>query len=186
MGRPQQLRWVGRALCPCDVAGVASTFWSRVERGLGCWGWIGARDRDGYGLLSHAGRFLRAHRVSLALAGQSIPAGAIVMHHCDNPSCVRPDHLSVGTNRDNVGAAVSHNRNCFGERSCKAKLTDAQVREIRRRRAEGCRRLAQAFGVSESTTSRILNFKKWKQLHEEDTCQEETVREGKDMASSVR
>lgn len=72
--------------------------------------WLGAADRDGYGLVRHGGRLRGAHRVAYALAVGQIPRGQIVRHRCDRPACVRPDHLEVGTHADNVRDAIERGR----------------------------------------------------------------------------
>lgn len=87
-------------------------FWSKVTKGDGCWEWHGARFKQGYGILTIGGKSLLAHRVSVELStGKPIPEGMLVCHHCDNPPCVRPDHLFVGTDGDNVRDCVQKGRN---------------------------------------------------------------------------
>lgn len=76
----------------------------------GCWEWRGAVDRDGYGIFSYANETRRAARVALELDGRA-PGDRFACHHCDNPRCVRPDHLFVGTNQDNMQDMVRKGRN---------------------------------------------------------------------------
>jgi hypothetical protein len=78
--------------------------------GDGCWEWQGAIDRDGYGIFSYAGKTSRAAREALAFDGRD-PGNGFACHHCDNPRCVRPSHLFVGTNRDNMQDMVQKGRN---------------------------------------------------------------------------
>lgn len=90
-------------------------FWSFVDRsGPGCWEWQGARLR-GYGIAlkgaGRPGRSGRAHRVAWALTFGAVPVGMQVCHHCDNPPCVRPDHLFLGTAADNARDRESKGRN---------------------------------------------------------------------------
>lgn len=80
------------------------------HKGTGCWNWRGATDRDGYGIFSYARKTARAARVALELDGRD-PGGNFACHHCDNPSCVRPAHLFVGSNTDNMRDMVAKGRN---------------------------------------------------------------------------
>ena len=86
-------------------------FWSHVRKGDGCWEWTAGRTREGYGKFQISGLrqgWVAAHRVSWSIANPSInPSGRVVRHDCDgngngNPSCVRPDHLRIGSQRDNL------------------------------------------------------------------------------------
>ena len=76
-------------------------FWSSVEKSTGCWLWMGCREKKGYGRIMLDGRPERAYRQAWRLAHGEIPNGLWVLHKCDNPPCVRPDHLYLGTSSDN-------------------------------------------------------------------------------------
>jgi len=91
---------------------IAPRFWPRVPQPSdGCWIWPGSRDKNGYGLFwINRDKYDRAHRVAYRLTFGSIPAGFYVLHSCDNPPCVRPDHLRAGTQRENIRQAIAAGR----------------------------------------------------------------------------
>lgn len=91
-------------------------FWARVAQGDGCWEWQGLRDGNGYGLFGVANRNHGAHRASWEIANGPIPDGLMVRHDCDNPPCVRPDHLRLGTALDNARDAMERRRYQYGDR----------------------------------------------------------------------
>ena len=85
-------------------------FWRKVTKSDGCWEWTGSCGAKGYGQVGVKGKNLRTHRVSWELTNGKIPEQLIVCHHCDNPKCVRPDHLFLGTNKDNTQDMLSKGR----------------------------------------------------------------------------
>jgi len=97
---------------------IEEKFWSKVTKTDGCWMWGGVKTLKGYGIIRVGGRVdpknLRAHRISWLLHNGPVPRGLMVCHHCDNPSCVRPDHLFVGTAVDNVHDSIKKGRFCRG------------------------------------------------------------------------
>lgn len=90
---------------------LADRFWSKVERGDGCWLWRGAIDGNGYGGIKIAGKMYRCSRVAYELTNGPIPAGLIVLHSCDNRACVNPAHLRSGTHKDNTRDMIERKRN---------------------------------------------------------------------------
>jgi DNA invertase Pin-like site-specific DNA recombinase len=92
-----------------------------------------------------------------------IPEGLFVLHSCDNPPCCNPAHLRAGTQKENIEDAVERDRLARGRALPQAKLTEAAVREIRRRSGEGRsqRAVAAEFGVSHDTVGKILRGKRW-------------------------
>lgn len=152
-------------------------FWAKVERGEedDCWEWVGSKSGPGYGTMGipkdETGyRTGLAHRLSFMLAHglEAIEDGMFVCHHCDNPSCVNPKHLFLGTNGDNVRDLVSKGRHRprRGETNPQAKLTGDQVRQIRSLFEEGVSKseLSRTFNVSHMHIRNILDRKKWNHI----------------------
>lgn len=152
--------------------GLAERFWSKVDRGFGlddCWEWTGGRDRRGYGRFGvRDGVAKLAHRVAYELAVGPIPDGLHILHRCDNPACVNPDHLRAGTQIENI-AEMDHrgrrvNAQPRGEDHPRAKLTVTDVAVIREWAPAGWSYadLAAAFGVSKGLIGRILRGEIWR------------------------
>lgn len=146
---------------------LAERFWQKVQQTEGCWLWTGWRGPGGYGELRlvRGSVRVRAHRISWELHFGAIPHGMFVCHKCDNPPCVRPDHLFLGTHADNVRdmAAKGRRGNTSGK-PYKGWLTPEAVRTIRTRYAEdGISRtqLATEFNISRSQASRIISRARW-------------------------
>lgn len=96
---------------------IADRFWAKVNRGDDCWEWAGGRNQGtGYGFFSVRSRTIGAHRAAWEVANGPIPAGIDVLHRCDNPPCVRPDHLFLGTHRDNMRDMRAKGRWSNGDR----------------------------------------------------------------------
>lgn len=141
-------------------------FWSKVQKTDGCWLWIGARDRKGYGVIGiGASKMFKAHRMSLELSGIPVPATDLVLHRCDVPGCVNPAHLFLGTTQDNVRDrhAKGRSRAAYGVTHAKAKLSDAGIKVIRRSPLSNAE-LAAIFQITASSISRIRSNKTWKHI----------------------
>ena len=135
-----------------------------------CVEWTGAKNTEGYGLRRHSGCVTGAHRVAYC-EHRDIPlsdiAGLVVRHTCDNPSCVNPDHLLIGTHADNMRDKVERNRHNRGEEHFRAALTWDDVDAIRaayipRHPEYGARALAQQYGINPPAVSKIVNYHNWK------------------------
>lgn len=153
---------------------LAERFWSKVNKdgpevrpGLGrCWVWMASTNKKGYGRIGKAGKYgpiELAHRVSWAMAFGAIDGDGCVLHRCDNPGCVRPEHLFIGTRADNNADMKAKARSPRGTDQWHAKLTEDDVREIRRRAAEGytLRSLADLFGVSVPNVHHVVKRDTW-------------------------
>lgn len=142
-------------------------FWAKVDKSGECWEWTGTRQYSGYGVLRIHGKSIRAHRFAWELENGPIPPGMVVMHICDNPRCVRHSHLKLGTQIENVGDRGSKNRQSRGATNSRAKLTEADVTEIRRRFAHEHitkESLAADYGVDGSTIGAIVLRKTWRHV----------------------
>jgi hypothetical protein len=102
-----------------------------IKTVTGCMEWLGTITRRGYGVLSIGNRQVGAHRHAWVLSHGVVPKGMCVCHSCDNRRCVNPEHLFIGTNKDNHDDKVNKGRQAKGQRHGMATLTYAQVREIR-------------------------------------------------------
>ena len=163
-------------------------FWARVDATGGpdaCWQWLANRERDGYGNFRLDNQQQKAHRVAWTLAIGRIPHGLIVLHRCDNPACVNPAHLSLGTQADNVadrsakgrsasgdrhGTRTKPHRVARGERAAQAKLTPDDVWAIRhcmlKHRLFTRAEIARDYGVSQVAIGKIANNENWKHITE--------------------
>jgi hypothetical protein len=102
-------------------------FWANVHQTDGCWLWTAGTNKQGYGRLHIAGKATLAHRFSWTIANGVVPDRLCVLHHCDTPPCVRPDHLFLGTRQDNDTDKILKDRVPRGERAGPARLTEQQV-----------------------------------------------------------
>lgn len=135
-------------------------FWSHVDKSGNCWTWTGARNHDGYGRFQLHGNIYNASRVSWVIVHGAIPPRYCICHTCDNPPCIRPDHLFLGTRSDNGRDMVSKGRATY------AKLQPHQIPEIRQLRLLGwsLKAIANRFGVSLSMVSMIINRISWRDI----------------------
>lgn len=147
-------------------------FWSKIKI-LGyddCWEWQAFKDQDGYGKYScwKDGNEQRVHRIMWILKFGSIPNGMLVCHKCDNPKCVNPNHLFLGTHYDNIKDKIDKNRQLRGGLHGRSKLTEKDVVEIRNQYIGGwgqITKLAKKYKVGYSTMYCIIHNKTWKHVH---------------------
>lgn len=137
----------------------------------GCWVWMLARTASGYGHVRFHGRMWRAHRLAYALAKGPIPAGLCVCHSCDNPACVNPDHLWLGTHLANRRDAVRKNRQAKGEQQGHARLFRCEVMSAKEAFSMGMasRDIARFYGVSRECVEGIVRGRNWKHVNAEQT-----------------
>lgn len=156
---------------------LTERFWPKVDKNgptmphmqTPCWIWTGSRNRQGYGVIKVGNHYdgwrgQKAHRVSWFIATGSWPT-LDMCHHCDNPSCVNPDHLFQGDASTNMKDAVRKGRIIvrYGEENPSHKLTASKVAEIRQRYGDGEKQtdLAKQYGVIQAHISRIVREKSW-------------------------
>lgn len=147
-------------------------FWPKVARDdvSGCWIWKGTKNTMGYGRFRVVpqGRSVAAHRMMYQLTKGPIPDGMCVLHRCDNPSCVNPACLEVGTSAKNSRQMVERGRSAKGSRHGSAVLTREIVRQIRHLSDNGLksqRRMAEIFGVSQRAIGFVCRRETWTHVY---------------------
>ncbi len=141
-------------------------FWRKVEKTESCWLWTANTIHFGYGGFAVKRKRVSAHRYSYMLHKGAIPENLVVRHICNNPICVNPDHLELGTQADNIHDAVKLNRHCHGETHGGAIITDALALEIKLDLAKGifATRIAKKLGVNKYIVYDIKRGKTWKHI----------------------
>lgn len=141
---------------------ITDRFSSKINKTSACWKWVASKDPYGYGRFQINGKPHKAHRVAYEIYHGPIPDGMCVLHTCDNPSCVNPEHLWTGTNADNMADKRSKGRNRMGEAVPQSVLTEKQVIEIRSLKGIATQQvIATRFNISQTTVSRILRRVYW-------------------------
>jgi len=143
-------------------------FFSKVIKMDGCWVWLGSKRPNGYGTIQKGGKgsaTLSAHRLSYEMHKGPIPDGLVVMHSCDNPSCVNPDHLSIGTYKENTADMIAKGRkrtvSALGTSNGKAKLNDELVKYIRQNLHKSHASLARELNLSTNCIRGVKIGRTW-------------------------
>jgi hypothetical protein len=149
-------------------------FFEKIRKTSTCWLWQGSLNKKGYGQLNRGRRgegVVLAHRASWEIHNGAIPDGLCVLHKCDNPQCVNPDHLFLGTIVDNDKDRDAKGRTRKGDAHKFAKLRATQIPEIRRRIATGEKHesIAADYGVSAGVISQVGRRKIWKHVSDPST-----------------
>ena len=140
-----------RIILTRNMRTVEERFWAKVEKTSGCWEWTAAKFSTGYGAIRIKGFQRSTHRVAWELCYGQIPAGLCVLHRCDNKSCVRPDHLWLGTNRENTKDMHQKKR---WQRKSLGKIDTDRIRDLL------CfdftqQQIADWFGIARTYVSRV-------------------------------
>lgn len=130
----------------------------------GCWLWTGRQDRDGYGRWNFDGKEMFAHRFAYDIYYKDLDPKLVIMHSCDNPPCVNPEHLSQGTQKDNMQDAAKKGRKPSGSKNPNSKLNEYQVEKIRQFYKVGLsiEELSKTFNVSRRQIFNIVHEIHWK------------------------
>ena len=146
---------------------VKRRFTKKVDKN---WGWVAGKNSNGYGCMAVSGKTELAHRIGYEIYIGKIPEGLCVLHSCDIPACVNPEHLHLGTQIDNIKERTERGRGInpayIGEDNPRAKLTKKEVIKIRKRHKSGESEtsLAKEYGVSQGGISAIVLGKTWKHI----------------------
>jgi hypothetical protein len=141
---------------------IEERFWKFVDKGKDdeCWNWIGAKKDNGYGVIGLGKKLIRAPRLSYTIAYGEIPEGKFICHRCDNPSCVNPKHLFLGTNQDNMNDMCDKGRQL-------RKLTIEEVKKIKQILIYGNKTQVEIgimFNVDNTTINKIAKGINWKRV----------------------
>lgn len=154
---------------------LTKKLFERTEKTDSCWNWTGAK-RNGYGSIKVKGKMMDMHRLSFMLHKGEIPKGIFVCHHCDNPSCVNPDHLFLGTPKDNMQDCLKKGRMKIpeghkfenGNIPVNRKLTEEQVKEIKLLLKTSkhllVNEIAEIFNIKRTVVSDIIRGKSYKNI----------------------
>jgi hypothetical protein len=148
---------------------IESQLQKHIKSSNGCWIFTGCLDRDGYGVFGHGrNKQVRAHRMSYEFYVGSIPNGALVCHACDNPSCINPKHLFLGSAKDNTQDMIKKGRkaSCKGSSHPLAKIDESDALWIKQQRqlSRSLKDIAKDLNISFQTVSSICKGTTWKHI----------------------
>lgn len=139
-------------------------FLRNVEKTESCWLWKGCAQPNGYGLYGMDYKVLRAHRASYVIFKGPIQKGFLVLHSCDNRSCVNPKHLRTGTHKDNSMDAIKRNRQIRGSAHGRSKMSEEDVLRLRKQydgKHGSIKKLADKEGLNKELVRKILKRLSW-------------------------
>lgn len=143
----------------------------KIDKKTGCWEWSGSNNGNGYGRVSHNGKYICAHRGSYIVNVGPIPKGLLVLHKCDNRMCVNPDHLFLGTHKDNCHDMYKKGRQAFrkGEKNGMSKLKERDIIDIRKMRGNNdntytYKDIATIYNVSDRCIRAVIHNETWKHV----------------------
>lgn len=143
-------------------------FLSRIKKTDYCWNWEGTLNWLGYGMAWNGEKWEKAHRYSFKLFKQEIPVNKLVLHSCNNKKCVNPNHLRIGTHKDNFNDSLKAGTAAVCQNNSQAKLTKEQVLKIKEMYVPwkfGCLKLARMFNVSRRNITRIVSGEAWRYVN---------------------
>ena len=173
-GRMEKRIWCKSGEDPNSTEHILARIFNRIiiNPDTNCWNWQGTVNLQGYATMGINRKTRLVHRVLYQLLGNTIPSKMLLCHHCDNPKCVNPNHLFVGTQSDNMKDSFNKGRikppiiSLYGEKNGMCKLTQDQVLEIRSLSSRGLSYsvIASKFHISPSHAGHIITGSRWQYL----------------------
>jgi hypothetical protein len=150
-----------------DALWMGDRLFAKVTKTDNCWNWNGCVNNMGYGMINFGNVPRLAHRISWMISNGEIQDDMCVLHKCDNPLCVRPDHLFLGTRQANMRDMITKERQCRGEAKSNSKLSALAVRIARRLNLEhrmSIKDIASVFSVDRRVMYDVIKGRSWKHV----------------------